>query len=562
MLTGSRLHIDTSLPWNIALRNAFADAFVASVHQLNRSKHKNFWPWFIPGPETSPFFQPARDSILRILGKEKVLSSCSKYMAEPGELVYVPPEKFLADDGQPFALSDLKKSQYLSSNYPDWIIDSICSLGVRTLSEQDFLQDLQAIMSSNPDSFYRRTSQWHSQFAKALISINKTSEFETVLSKLKIIPLENHKWAAAAEQLFFAPGGITDYGDLGISNLKLVSQEAVADKNRLALYQLLGIKQLDAFRMCHLIITAHASRSRADRIWTQQQLISQVKFLFTSSYQPSQKMDMWFMSSENTLTGGSQLYIPGGSTEDSATSRVLEKLFKRYPTLHDDYLSDGPVTKASSNIVDRSKGFDKKTHEAGQGAHELSSDNADWRNYLIKALHLSEIPKLVIWPREISGLFLPSGHFKYLFAECQTRDVLSVLSDNWHSYSQWIETDSPLKNDSHWSKSRTQLISDLKNTFVSTKDGTPARLRDTVIPGLDRVLDDDSLLPLLDIYKPEDKVLRQRLTNFGVITDNDINYYIYCLKTLRGQQDPSTETVSYVYEQLQDRYDNNEDKIE
>jgi len=544
------------------LRDALQEAFPRAVEDFNSKGGvmKYYWPFYVPGPEISPFFQPARVSILRTLEDSAVLESRAETMAKASQLVYVEPTKCADEKGQPFTSSALTATRYLSPEYPEWTIAPICSLGVRRLSDKEFLKDLKSMIARDPADFYDRSPQWHAQLARALIPLTAEPELLSDLKDLRIIPLSNGDWTSAWKKPAFFESTISSrFASLynspqlkplegpslsvarkfnlddfpATTDLLIVNRIALGDGTRRDLYEKLGVKNVSTSQICQHISDSHASPTFKPEQWTPEQLISHARFLYEASWRPSEAVDLWFATSNDRRCKGSSLYIPGSlsdSSENTATARVFRKLTTKYPTIHGDCMTDM---------------------------------DTDWILFLTTTLKLSKIPRLVTYAAGISkGPFSLSGEFKFLFRECSASDVLHVLNENWHTYGTWIESDAAQPQDDDFSLSRITLVNSIENTIVHTRNG-PSRLYTTVFPLLDAYLEEHlSSLPVLDIDEPKDKVLRRRLSLFSVLVENNIDYYLYHLRQLKDQHSPPFEILSYVYEQIQLRYDTDEDIIE
>ena len=150
---------------------------------------KYIWPYYMPTVEIAPFFQPAKDSILDKLRRDTVVESCGHTMAKASQLCYLDPIKFADEDGQPFTLCTQTADKYLSVKYPSWVIKSINSLGVRTLSDEQFLDDLDSMISHNTAYFRDQSPSQHARLAETLLSLTTDLDILPRMRELRIIPL-------------------------------------------------------------------------------------------------------------------------------------------------------------------------------------------------------------------------------------------------------------------------------------------------------------------------------------------------------------------------------------
>ena len=551
------------------------------------------WPYYLPTDEIAPFFKPAKDSILEILKNNTVLESCGHKLAEASQLYYVDPDKFADEDGQPFTLCSQTAESYLSSKYPSWAIGSIVSLGVQKLSDKHFLNDLELMIFQHQAHFRDQSSRWHAQLAKVLLPLTIDLDLLQIMKKLRIVPLSTGEWSASDDKPAFFKGALPSllpdcrsachqdtredsqpwkliepkspqmrsgsilrrlYDDIDLSlsatfesrisdkktklqfndfpfnsGLLIVDPVASADETRYNLYERLGIKDLSPSEMCQQLSDCHASPSFKPEQWSKSQLVSHAKFVYEAHWRPSRDVDLWFATSDDKRCKGSRLYLPSSFDQDSSAARVSQKLTAKYPTIHSDYFAD--------------------------------SDEA-WIVYLQEGLRLSAIPRLVI-PAAVTSnqSFSLSTEFVYLFRECNIADIVQILNDNWHIYSFWLEPDTTHQPGSAFSKSRVRLLDDIKRTAVQTRNGG-FPLSETVFPNIDTFMEEQLPLPVLDIENSKSKLLRQRLCAFGVFVEADINYYLFCLRRLNTSSSPAHEILCHIYEQIQSRYDGNEDYVE
>lgn len=470
LLTTSRLHIDTSLPWNQALRDGLAEALLQAVDSFNDCSLRYFWPFFISsGDRVSDFFEPAMTAILEKLRTRALLESSAKTLVNPSDLIYVDPERFVNVDGRPFTLCRRTATYYLSSNYPSWTIASIKSLGVRTLSDREFLEHLKTMISDDTSWFRSRPPQWHASLAKTLMSLMQHHELRGALLELPVIPLSSGEWASGSDQP--KPILMSDkaqLADLSVSNaLPIVEAKASADRARRDLFLGLDIMPIETGQLCEYICEQHASISFRPYEWTKAQLIAHTRLLHESCWAPTDNnIDLWFATSDGKRCKGSQLYIPRDLTRSSTAARVLGRLLVRFPSIHPDYLT------STTN----------------------GEDESDFLSYLTNRLQASQIPRLVTFDPTTKGFQL-SEDFKYLLTECSLADTIHVLHGNWRCYSEWLEPDASKDQPPEIAEMRNRLVREIGDTIVRTSHG-PLPLRDTFLPKLDKFIE-DTILPRL-----------------------------------------------------------------
>ena len=361
VLSASRLNIDASLPWNQKLRDGLADAFIHAVKAFTNAEGtmRYIWPFYVPDSSTSSFFQPARDSILKVLADSPLLESAAGQMAKPTELVYVDPKYTFLVDGEPtrrpFTLTSRTSVKYLSTRYPEWAIDSIINLGVSRLTDRAFLEDLKASVEADPKQFQRQTGKWHEELAKTLLPISRDHQLGRLLRGLTIIPLTDGTWASSDKDLNFSSANLRLSKLPSSLSLSLVDSDAADNSSRRLLFQSLGVSEISSARMCRYIVDAHASASFNPDQMRRVDLISHATYLFESSWQPPEgvEVDLWFATTGGGRCKGSELYIRGDYKPNSATARIFEQLRQKYPTIRDNYFL-GPVSNDAVKLADMS----------------------------------------------------------------------------------------------------------------------------------------------------------------------------------------------------------------
>ncbi|KAI1451148.1 hypothetical protein F5Y02DRAFT_18390 [Annulohypoxylon stygium] len=646
LLTVNRLHIDISLPWNQALRDGLAYAFIQAVDHFNKNSLRHYWPPFIPTNNVSPFFQPSRRSILQSLRDNEVVESSAGTLHKPASLFYVSPTKYTDKYGCPFTLSMQTENKYLSSSFPTSTIEPLLNLGVRELTDEIFLEDLESMLSATSSIVYNKPLEWHAQLAQALLPMVDDPPKKKTLFRLPIIPLIDGDWTSADQQPVLLSKGFNVASFPISTTFQIVDPAAAAETHRRTLFGRLGILEIDTPQMCRCIADMHSSKSfRPDQL-SKEELISHFKYLFEALWLPPNnvEIDLWFATSDNGRCKGSQLYMRETFLEGSSQVNVFQRLKERPAIAHKDHVPSAqpgfPKTQPSSTINnhmrqepswptqhitsyteetsgpladlvppdqfnnEQEEGLVTETlnHKAHQRrvAHEFHQNrkllNVQWqddfqtiqtteaynytfpaihndylyicstdqrefmKNYLVGILNLSEIPRLAYFPHISSqSTYYLSEEFKFLLRTYPISHIIDLLHSHWKSYSPWIEIDTSTGLDIAVANSNKLLTQEIKSSVVWTLHG-PSPLSQTVIPALDTRVDELEIpIPTLDIPNSKDGSLRRKMACLGITVENNIWYYILCLKSIRLHQNvPRYETISYVYEQIQARYDHNE----
>ncbi|KAM3089563.1 hypothetical protein ACMFMG_001147 [Clarireedia jacksonii] len=550
LLTASRLNIDESSSWNHTLRVELADAFFETIQQFNGNEMRYFWPYYVPFT-SSPYFRSVSDSILRRLKDALVLESCAGDFTMPHMLSYVETSKISEEDGQPFMASPTTRHRYLSMKYPAWVMESISLLGVEPLSDAEFLSDLEQMILNEEDVFRSKSFKWQNELAKALIPLTTDEEFKERLSRLPVIPLLDGTWTSADSHPALPSQEFCRPEFKLVIPHSIVHAGAASDEHRVHLFERLGIERIKEKDMCRFICDNHTSAEFSPYGHSRAQLISHMIFLHHHSWKPSQDAEFWFATQDDGRCLASRSYIRDSPGEGSEI-RVLDTLEKKFPIIHEDYLAvnDFPTLfdPLTYNILPLNCLFDPELF--------ILTFYKGWVSFLTETLGLSRIPRLVYPPPKGSDKAPSlSEEFKYLFRECSVSDVLHFININWQTYGRWIEQDVA-------KPAMSEVAREIGNLIVDTSIG-PARLADSVFPKLDALIEDEVGLPILRIHKAKDKNLRKRLSCLGIMVDNDFQYYIACLRSLKDKlQLPDKETVAHIYEQIQFHYDENWEQVE
>lgn len=87
----------------------------------------------------------------------------------------------------------------------------------------------------------------------------------------------------------------------------------------------------------------------------------------------------------------------------------------------------------------------------------------------------------------------------------------------------------------------------------TTQQASP--LNSTFIPGLDEQIN-DTILPTLNLTTLVQKSLRHRLDHFSVTINNDLRFYLACLRALKTR--PDFDIITHIYERIKGLLDDEE----
>ncbi|EEU43645.1 uncharacterized protein NECHADRAFT_82646 [Fusarium vanettenii 77-13-4] len=539
ILTANREDVPDN-PWNRALREACADAFVRAIHHLNSGPRRYAWISYIPGRHILGFFEPLRDMILEKLSQEPILEACSRKMVAPATLSYVPLSRFTDDDGLPLTLSPSTKDLYLSCSYPALDYTLLSRLGTQTLDSNSFLQHLSSMISTRPQHFRQKPREWHEKLANVLIALYKAERHRDCIKGLEIIPLSNGEWVSA------------DTGPIHFSEetqqlkipetvpMRTVSRSIKESSSQMNLFRQLGVKpRMDSADVCLRIIKLHGDVSFKPGSLTHAQLEEHIAFMFRASFHPLEAIDLWFATTDNQRVKGSSLYSRGQCEPGSLKDRIRKHVEKGYPVLHSVYTRD-----FSSN----------------------ASEKETWSRWAQQCFHIqpSTFPRISAGAPQgkRAGTLRLSNEFESLFKGCRSSDVLELLRLRWRDYSQVVEEVFTIDGKGLGNPVKDSIMAMKVRCCTKGKsyDHCFRQFGETVLPSLDRIVDGESCIPLLDVPGPPKQW--EFLKVFQVSVYRDIEYYVRCLLAMKSSaKKPLRKTVVHIYERIQADYMENKKEI-
>lgn len=517
VLTANRGEIDASHSWNYTILYHLEQAFLAAIKTIAVTKLQHHWPLYLPLENRPDIFYPFREGILGKLTKEYIVQAYSKSFFTPAILFYVP-DQYLDSKGIPLTLSKATQSQYISPLYKPTTLPALKKLGVKELTFDTFLSHLKWLIDQDFATFKSRDNDWHSKLAAVLASEIKNTTYNTRVKELRIIPLRTGEWVTASTDSIFFSKNDSDFKAPGGVEMAVVDPVAEADFNQQRLLTGLGVKSFDTANVCQLILNLHAVQTNISKL-SLEDLISQVKFLYKSNWIPPQPVDLWFMAESGRRQKGSTLYIDTDRNDKLSATSLFTYKRTSVQFLHTDYISQFP---------EQSKG---------------------WKSWLGKHFGLSTYPRLVSTATD--GSFSLSPDFKSLFEDLPSADILSLLRNNWKSYSLWIQ-EGPNDKSPHsiFNLSRKKLTAALANMFVSCVDGKRHRLKQTSLPDIDPELASTELVFTLDIPDPSSRSWTELLWHLGVSVELNIHFYFQCIQNVMSTE-VSQDSMSLLYSKIQ-----------
>ncbi|KAK3329233.1 hypothetical protein B0H66DRAFT_488127 [Apodospora peruviana] len=447
VLSASREAIVETSAWNKALRDALPRALVDAVHHFWGTDLQYSWPSLLPTrPIVDDFFGDQGELTIKLLAEMPILESMSaNEMGIPRTLTMVPP-RFSDGSSLPMFMDFGARSRaqsYLSSGYRTVDLPLLRRLGVREMSDDDFLDSIAAAIVRWPVEFRRHPDEWHSNLASHLMSLlaSHPEKLGTVAA-LPVIPLCDGRWVSARDSI--AVFGSTVPGKAPIPqgiDATQVSPAAYDDPNRKFLFTMLGVSEVSSHTVCEQLALMHESPSFDPKAIPGETLISHVAYMYNSRWKNPNKRDIWVITVAGNRRRGSQIYVESGGTHSiSQYIREFHHLDPRYRTIASD-----------TEVPESLKMF---------------------TSWLVDCCKLSVIPRLVESPE--SAVFKLSFDFEHIVKAHASRKVLLLLRDNWQYYSYWI---SRKRNEC-----RHRILRYLATTPVLCTDGIHRPLEKTTLP--------------------------------------------------------------------------------
>jgi hypothetical protein len=476
---------------------------------------KYLWPKYFPGKaRVSGFFEDFKKSLSKRMASEAVFESIDGKLVA-SSLLMAWPVKFCDQKGQPLTATTKSASRYLSQRYSVDDHENLAVFGVQEVADKDFVQELSIFMKDDPASFCNRTSEWHSNLARALAPICSDSQLFPRIERLKLIPLRDKRWVSLKEDKIFFPGdhGLTVPDGI---NMLVVDEDAAAEPFQRHLCLLLGVQDFSVVRLCQYIVSVHNDPKFNPRTVSNSALLSQALFLFNAGYVLDKSEKFWCVQECGTRRCcASTLYLP--SEEPLSTSILLGGEKNKYHFLHSTYVDAVP------NNQDR------------------------WYNWLVGSLRIAIYPRLVLATGKDG--FRVSDDFDWLLLTKPSADILLLLRDQWQIYAPFVEDDGKTKEGF---RSRRNIRERLSLLSVKCRDGITRQARNTYIPNNQLVSAAKGCVAFVDVPNPEDRRWETVSYALGIGLKDDLEFYLQALQTLK-LRNPTKDVVTNFLEQIQAR---------
>lgn len=480
------------------------------------------WIRYIPiNRANTAFFEGLRQNILTKLRTSKILYSQSGRKMKPANLIMIP-IAWRDPSGRPFMTHRSNKNKLLAGQY-DVGNDGhyLNFLGVRSMDEWLFHNELAKVLKGNPASFLRnKTKEWHTSFARALVAMATSPG-----SELPLIPLRNGKWVGSY------PGGDCNYfpNSKSVSTipegieLNIVDPEAAADADRRKLFVRMGVQNLEDYHIRTAIRRTHLDGKFKPNGLRPDVLVSHAEFLFrTRSENNPESFHIWMAADLGLCRKSDTMYLP--SDVPGAASNMLPKgAHQKYGFLHTAYLKAG------------------------------GSNRKLWFDYLQKCHNVSVYPRLFN-DSSTKKYGCPEEHvhadFKLILQGSLSQRCLILLREGWEFYEQWLSD-------------RSEVTAYLRECEVQCIGGVQSeRVRHTYIP-LDRLTREyQTIAPFLDIPDPQNPRWKPLLKRLLVGMEDDILFYIKCLRGAKKDGTISSEKIRNIMHEIEDKVDENKNPFQ
>jgi hypothetical protein len=327
------------MQWNLVLRDRIVDAFFCAVDAFNHdAKWKYVWPHYLLLPSTAmdTFFELTVISILDKARKSTILQSDSGNMQVPSELISIDKDAFLDAQRRPFTLYSATAHLYLAMQYPKSVLESLQSVGVRSLSEAEFLNDLANFVDEDPVAFHNKPFTWFVQLCAVLLTLSKDQGLLKLIKKIPLIPLQDGIWASTtSRRILFPDDQSHQLLPTGI-NIAVVTFAARDNYTCWQLFSILGVKTWVASEICQLILETHAEPDFDASDFTVHELVSHAVYMFKISWRPHLST-LWFATTCEGRELGEKLYAYGHHVKDTPGGRILAHLESKNLVIHGAY---------------------------------------------------------------------------------------------------------------------------------------------------------------------------------------------------------------------------------
>jgi hypothetical protein len=221
---------------------------------LQHATLKYHWIRYLPVDGISdPFWKPLQTALIDSLGRQDFFFNHVEKRATPSKLRIVS-DIFRDHENKPLFDDESAWFTYVSEKYSKHECTILRKLGAQSLTSNDFVSlvklDLEKINNTSRMKASSSSTEWHTCVAKLLYASLGVLGMADQVRVLPLVPLTKGTWVVPKNASIFFPtcGGIPI--PPGLDQLNIVSPEAVVNRERLALFERLNVREckpVDAF---------------------------------------------------------------------------------------------------------------------------------------------------------------------------------------------------------------------------------------------------------------------------------------------------------------------------
>ena len=475
---------------------------------------------YLPNESVSDTFWKGLVSRIHTKLKEScILFSWSESrLYRPGDLSALPITYRDQHDMPLFA--DLKSEIYLSRNYGSDDITKLQTLGLKTISIDDFLDRVEADLQKTDSKMKSPTTDndWHTRASECLLNILNMETMPLSIharfEKLPIIPLQTGIWTHTSSINIYFPDilGVAIPTDLFIN---LVLDTALTNPARRILLEKLGVKPYTPGQVNNRI-RARYDRDSFESPWppgeksvTINDSATHIAFLshFVTDDMSIEDGKIWLYNSKGQqirFAGPSKVHIYFGLSSGRCDPSVILQPSGKFNFLNEIYLS--------ATIVDMPR----------QGQSYL--------NWLRDSMGIRHSIALL----NVEGSEL-SDEIRYI-AEHNPRILVELLKHNWKEYYQ----QGILSN----TKAKDELV---RCPVPSTINGSIALFESFLpLPRLESLIQDLDIHSFGYFLRIPEEITRENsqhwkfLSELGVGIEDNTAFYLHCLEAIKREK---SETI-------------------
>ena len=473
---------------------------------------RNVWFRYLPQSITDSFFLDVERKLMSELQSRPILRSSDGTPVLPSQLII--PTKLFRDSAGELLIPEAHLPcgfYYLSLDYDslDWPI--LCLLGLREMTDDDFLEGLQKMDQAG--LFGLKSAAWHESVAACILGTRVLDgrPVRSEVNKLSILPLCNGGWALAssASDYMFPPATLSIPDGLG---LKSIAPGIPHSSQRHKLFVLLGVALPDPPTIAQTILSRGDSPSVVDSV-------AYARFFFEHRHvwKMPRATQLQFVDADGKGAKGNELYLDLPGEDDALALRdALSPHDARF--LHPDYLSAYPEDVTENVTVGTGFTVDKR---------------GEWIKWLRNDVYVNALPRVL------------NGHLTSEFLnyapELAGKELLLSLRSWWPRLSTRLTQAGTLE---------------LGEVPIAGHQLKKMYLRRVAFELAGPELE----LPFVPVDDPLDRRW-DFLEQLGVAIRLNARFFLDKLKHMQGQGEADIEVVEEIYRQLDARFDEDKELI-